>query len=255
MPTSLDDFAVMTWPQAVGWLTAINVAMFVLSLVGGEGLVRVFRNRPVSRPPEPLETTEVLLAALCVVLNTGVGVAGWFLWQAGYITVVRDASIWRILLDVLVLLVAMDFAMYVFHRLAHFRWIYGLLHATHHKYDRPRPLNLFVLNPAEVGGFGALWLVVLMLYPATWPGILIYLALNLVFGTLGHLGVEPFPNAWFRLPVFKHVGSSTFHADHHTDGRVNFGFYTTIWDRIFRTYADHEQVAHQITGAPAAPRQ
>ncbi|HEX8916640.1 MAG TPA: sterol desaturase family protein [Humisphaera sp.] len=245
MPLSLDDFAVMTWPQAVAWLMAVNVAVFVLSLAAGEALVRLFRDRPVTEPPQPLERAEVLWAALCVVLNGGVAVAGWFLWRAGVITVVRDGGVWRVLLDVLVLLVAMDFAMYVFHRLAHAPLLYGPLHSTHHKYDRPRPLNLFVLNPAEVGGFGALWLVVLMLYPATWPGILAYLALNLVFGTLGHLGVEPFPKAWFRLPVFKHVGSSTFHADHHTDGRVNFGFYTTVWDRLFGTYADHETVARK----------
>jgi lathosterol oxidase len=139
------------------------------------------------------------------------------------------------LLDVAVLFVAMDFLMYVFHRVAHLRWLFPLVHATHHHYDRPRPLNLFVLNPAEVLGFGGLWLGVLCLYPATWAGILIYLTINLIFGTLGHLGVEPFPRAVARWPVLRHLGSSTFHADHHGDRDVNFGFYTDVWDRLFRT--------------------
>ena len=31
------------------------------------------------------------------------------------------------------------------------------------------------------------------------------------------------------------IGSSTFHANHHQDGDVNFGFYTNLWDRLFRT--------------------
>jgi sterol desaturase/sphingolipid hydroxylase (fatty acid hydroxylase superfamily) len=218
---TLDDFAVMRWPQAVAWLMAANVAVFLLSLAAGEVLVRLFRDRPVTPPPEPLERAEVLWAALCVLLNGGVAVAGWFLWRAGFITVRREGG-WRVLLDVAVLMIAMDLAMYVFHRIAHARWLFPIVHSTHHRYDRPRPLNL---------------------YPATWPGILAYLALNLVFGTLGHLGVEPFPKSWARLPVLRYLGSSTFHADHHQDGRVNFGFYTTIWDRLFGTIGPRTVVA------------
>jgi sterol desaturase/sphingolipid hydroxylase (fatty acid hydroxylase superfamily) len=237
MPTSLADFARMTWHEAAAWLVAFNVGVFALSLAAGEVLVRLFRDRPVTPQPEPLEAAEVAWAALCVLLNGGVAIAGWFLWKAGIIHVARGSA-WRVALDVLVLLLAMDFLMYVFHRLAHVRWIYPLVHGTHHRYDRPRPLNLFVLNPAEVCGFGVLWLALLCVYPATWPGILIYLALNLVFGTLGHLGVEPFPRAWSKWPVLRHIGSSTFHADHHQDRSVNFGFYTDVWDRLFGTKAE-----------------
>lgn len=245
MPLTLDDFAAMSGPQAAGWLMAINVATFFASLAAGEVLVRLFRGRPVTPPPEPLERAEVLWAALCVLLNGGVAVAGWFLWQAGHIHVRRDAG-WRAVLDVFVLLLAMDLAMYVFHRVAHARWLFPLVHATHHRYDRPRPLNLFVLNPAEVLGFGGLWLAVLMLYPASWTGIVVYLGLNLAFGTLGHLGVEPFPRAWARLPVLRLLGSSTFHADHHQDARVNFGFYTTVWDRVFGTWGSHAGKAEPV---------
>ncbi|MGC4031889.1 MAG: sterol desaturase family protein [Tepidisphaeraceae bacterium] len=138
-------------------------------------------------------------------------------------------------LDALILLVVMDFAMYVLHRIAHHRLLFPLVHRTHHRYDRPRPLNLFVLNPFEVLGFGTLWLAVLCLYSFTWLGMILFLVLNLAFGTIGHLGVEPFPRSWKRLPIIKHMGSSTFHADHHQDEHVNFGFYTDIWDRLFRT--------------------
>ena len=234
MPWTFDHFAAMNWREATAWLLAINVAMFVLSLAVGEVLVRLFRGRPVTPAPDPLEGREILWAAVCVLLNGGVAVAGWFLWKVGVIRV-RPGSGWRVALDVFVLLLAMDFLMYVFHRIAHARWLFPLVHRTHHLYDRPRPLNLFVLNPAEVLGFGALWLILLSVYTATWPGILTYLALNLAFGTLGHLGVEPFPRSWARLPILRHVGSSTFHADHHQDGRVNFGFYTDVWDRLFGT--------------------
>ena len=251
MPTSLDHFARMTWPEAAAWLIAFNVGVFALSLAAGEVLVRLFRDRPVTPEPEPLEKAEVAWAALCVLLNGGVAIAGWFLWKAGVIRVVRGSA-WRTALDVVVLLVAMDFLMYVFHRLAHVRWIYPIVHGTHHRYDRPRPLNLFVLNPAEVCGFGVLWLALLCVYPATWPGILIYLALNLAFGTLGHLGVEPFPKAWSKWPVLRHIGSSTFHADHHQDRDVNFGFYTDVWDRLFGTAARRRRASASVPATASA---
>jgi sterol desaturase/sphingolipid hydroxylase (fatty acid hydroxylase superfamily) len=230
----LDLFDAMTLTQAAVWLGAANAGIFLLSLAAGEVLVRLFHDRAVTPPPDPLEPSEMLLAATCVVLNTLVGVAGWVLWKRGVIVVRRDVGL-RVVLDVLILLLAMDFLMYVFHRVAHVRWIFPLVHRTHHHYDRPRPLNLFVLNPFEVLGFGALWLTLLCVYSATWWGILIYLALNLAFGTLGHLGVEPFPRAWSRLPVLRHLGSSTFHANHHQDRHVNYGFYTDVWDRLFGT--------------------
>jgi Delta7-sterol 5-desaturase len=234
MPIRLEEYAVMDWPTAVFWISVINVIQMAVSLLAGEILLRLFRDRPVTPPPRALEATEVLLAISCIVLNTGVGVAGWFLWQAGWIRVSTESG-WRVVLDVVVLLLVMDFAMYVFHRTAHHRLLYRVLHSTHHKYDNPRPLDLFVLNPAEVLGFGALWIAVLMIYPATWIGIIIFLTLNLIFGTLGHVGVEPYPKSWSKLPVIRYLGSSTFHADHHLNGRVNFGFYTTLWDRLFGT--------------------
>lgn len=233
----LDTLAPMRPWEAAAWLLLVNVGMFLLSLLAGEVLVRRFTDRRVTAPPEPLEAMEVLWSATCVALNGGVAFAGWLLLKAGVITIVREAPPWRVALDVLVLLAAMDFLMYVFHRLAHVKWIYPVVHSTHHRYDKPRPLNLFVLNPFEVLGFGALWLALISLYPCTWAGMLIYLALNLAFGTLGHLGVEPFPASMKRWPLLRNLGSSTFHAGHHQDGRHNFGFYTDVWDRLFNTRA------------------
>lgn len=236
LDTFLDRFGAMRPVEAAAWAWAwgANVLMFFVSLVVGHLLVRAARRRPVTPPPDPLEWREVFWAAVCVVLNGLVAFAGWVLWRAGVIHI-RHGGGWRLVLDVVVLLVAMDFLMYVLHRLAHIRWVYPLAHATHHLYDRPRPLNLFVLSPFEVLGFGALWLALITVYSSTWTGMLTYLGLNLAFGTLGHLGVEPFPRSIGRWPLLRHVGSSTFHANHHQDGAHNFGFYTDVWDRLFGT--------------------
>jgi sterol desaturase/sphingolipid hydroxylase (fatty acid hydroxylase superfamily) len=238
--------ALLDWSAALSLIGAalfflvLNVALFAGSLLLGHLLVAHFATgRRVTEPPPPLERQEVVLAAVCVVMNTVVTVAGWILWRHGLLTIYRGIG-WRVWLDALVLLVLMDGAMYGLHRIAHLPWVYPWLHHAHHRYDRRRPLNLFVLSPLEVIAFGALWLVVLRVYPASFVGIGLYLALNLLFGTLGHLGVEPFPRAWLDGSVGRLLGSSTFHAGHHQREHVNFGFYTTLWDRLFGTLAPQE---------------
>ena len=93
------------------------------------------------------------------------------------------------------------------------------------------------LHPLETVGFGSLWLLLMAVYPASFVAVASYLAVNVLFGVLGHSGVEPFPTAWARHPLLKYVGSSGFHFQHHQDDQHNFGFYTSIWDHLFGTFA------------------
>jgi sterol desaturase/sphingolipid hydroxylase (fatty acid hydroxylase superfamily) len=234
-----NDFftALYTMPmeQAVFWSLLGNVVMFAAALLAGELLVRRYHDKPNSAPPEPISRQEILLALLCVVLNALVAVVGIVLWRAGVINLRSNGDLLATTVDVFVLIILMDFGMYVFHRAAHYPLLYPIIHLTHHLYENPRPLTLFVLNPFEVLGFGALLIVVIWFSQASQVAIVIYLAFNLIFGLVGHLGVEPAPDAWLKLPVIRSISTSTFHAEHHHDKAHNFGFYTVIWDRLFGT--------------------
>jgi len=230
-----DALFVMPLVGVIFWSVVENVIIFLVCLVVGAGLVKRYQQHIVTETPDPLTLTEIGLATSCVLLNALVTVIGIYLWRAGLITVDFSFNIVRIIADVVILLMAMDLGMYVFHRIAHHKLLYPIIHRTHHLFENPRPLTLFVLNPFEVLGFGALWLVVLVIYPANWLSIILYLTLNIVFGLVGHLGVEPMPNAWIRLPFIRYISTSTFHAEHHMDAGHNFGFYTLIWDRLFGT--------------------
>jgi sterol desaturase/sphingolipid hydroxylase (fatty acid hydroxylase superfamily) len=246
----------MPLPGVIAWSVLENIIIFVVVLVVGEWLVRRYRRHRVTEIPEPLTTQEILLAASCVALNAVVTVAGVLLWQAGIIRVRFEVSLWEVLADTLILFFAMDLAMYVFHRIAHHPLLYPLIHQTHHQYENPRPLTLFVLNPFETLGFGVIWLILLVIYPAAWLSIIIYLTLNIVFGLVGHLGVEPMPNRWINLLFSRYVSTSTFHAEHHFDKEHNYGFYTLFWDKLFRTlspdYTADFQAARQGTRIPAS---
>lgn len=238
----LDYFWTADITGAAAWLFVQNVVQFALCVVLGVVLVRVFADRRVISEPDPIEKREILLAASCVVLNSVVAVTGWWLWRMGVIRINKDFGWWTAV-DVVLLLVAMDFLMYVTHRICHHPKLFPWAHQTHHIYDKPRPLSLFVLNPVEVFGFGALWLFVLAVHGWSWMAIILYLLLNATFGTLGHLGVEPFPDGWSTIPVLGRLTTSTFHGEHHQVRDYNFGFYTDIWDRLFGTLYRKESVS------------
>lgn len=221
---------------ALGW----NVLILLSSVLVGELLGRIYRDHRVADLPPPLSWQEVGLAGSTVVLNTLITVLGLWLWRAGHIHTLPD-TLPRILLDFVVFMIGMDLGMYVLHRLAHHPRIYPWAHLTHHLYENPRPLTLFVLNPLEVLGFGFLWLLFVVVYPATITGMVVYLTFNVVFGLLGHLGVEPFPGGWIRWPGVREISTSTFHTEHHQDAHHNFGFYTLIWDRMFGTLSPSYQ--------------
>lgn len=233
--TLLDWTGRLPLAEAAGLSLAVNLLVFGGALTLGAVLERVFGGRRVARKPPRITPLEVGLAAACVVLNSVVMVAGWLLFREGIVRVEGTAHAWRWLLDAAILLGVMDLAMYTTHRLAHLPVLFRLIHQVHHRFDQPRPLTLFVLHPAEVLGFGALWLSVLCLHTFSLGGMLLYLAVNTIFGVIGHVGVEPFPSGWVNWPLLRQVGTSTFHARHHQHPDYNYGFYTGIWDQLFGT--------------------
>jgi sterol desaturase/sphingolipid hydroxylase (fatty acid hydroxylase superfamily) len=211
---------------------AQNVVVFAAAMLLGAGLRRLFGARPVQLAAPPVERLEVGIAAMTVALNAAITWAGWWLWRAGVIGFRADTGA-RAWLDVALLVAGMDLAMYALHRLAHVQPLFGVLHALHHRYDRPRPLTLFVLHPLETISFGALWLFVCWALAPAWLAVVVYLTLNLAFGVAGHAGVEPLPRVAERLGI----AGGRFHATHHADGTQNFGFYTAFWDRVLKTAA------------------
>lgn len=216
-------------------LVAENALIFVLSLGFGAVVSRLFRSRRVVRETaDRIPMRYIAVALYNVVQNALVTFAGLYLWRAGIIRFRDDMSLWA-LLDTAALLLVMDFTMYWLHRIAHHPLLYPLAHRLHHEIEEPYPLSLFVLHPLENMGFGVLWLLVITLYPASWLGMSLYLALNVFFGTIGHTGVEPFPSAWTRIAGLRWIAGGTFHTRHHQVGALNFGFYTLLWDRVFGT--------------------
>ena len=195
---------------------------------------RFFSHRKFEWAINPVTSQDIILSVIAVILNSMIGVIGWVLWRNDLIKISFPSTM-RSIFDTVVLLFCMDFAMYIFHRAAHLRVVYPSVHATHHSHISTNPISLFVLNPAEVLGFGGLLILLMMTIPFSGISIIAYLTFNLIFGTMGHLTTEPLPSNAFSFKAMRLLGTSTFHALHHQHPNSNFGFYTTIWDRIFGT--------------------
>jgi sterol desaturase/sphingolipid hydroxylase (fatty acid hydroxylase superfamily) len=233
----LDIFQNLSWGEAFTVFFFENLLVILLALLTGEVLGRLFGNRySLVGYKQAITRKEWAAASITLGINTCITFAGFALWKKGYILILSSPA-WQVMVDFLVLFFVMDFLMYVLHYVVHKTFLFSLIHQLHHEYKEPQPIDLFVLHPVETIGFGSLWLLLLLLYPANFIAILLYLTLNVLFGVLGHSGVEPFPESWQKLPFLKYIGSSTFHFRHHQQETYNFGFYTSIWDQLFGTAA------------------
>lgn len=214
----------------------LNIAIFIISVIIGKLVVSLFSNKRITPVSEKTSLNEILFSCSTVILNALITLVGWFLWQWNLITITYGFNIYSII-DFFVIFFVMDFFMYFLHRIAHIPLFYNILHARHHKYRNVSPITLFVLNPIENISFGILWVIFLCFYSTSWFSVSLYLAVNVIFGIIGHLGVEPLPASTQKNIFLRFITTSYFHAVHHNYEDTNFGFYTLIWDKLFNTLA------------------
>lgn len=170
-----------------------------------------------------------------LLINTLITFAGYQLYLAKIIVLDFTISFSTILLDTILLIVAMDFFMFCFHYAVHqFKWFYKI-HQLHHTHIHTSVYSLFVLHPIETFGFGLIWLSLISLFSFNAISIILYLTLNLFYGIFGHLKTDLFPQFWYKNKLTKWISTTKFHSDHHQNETHNYGFYFTIWDKIFKT--------------------
>jgi Delta7-sterol 5-desaturase len=113
--------------------------------------------------------------------------------------------------------------------------VYSWVHKLHHFSTSPNLLTNFSVNPLESlinGGFVPLFLVCVPVHEQTFALIT---PTNVLMGLMIHSGYEFFPRWWNKSWATKWFITATFHDQHHKYFTVNFGGYTTIWDRICGT--------------------
>ncbi|MBV8327790.1 MAG: sterol desaturase family protein [Chryseobacterium sp.] len=228
----LQVFWQFSWSQWVVFSLVINIFLYLFSIGLYLFIEKTCRRSQLQQSSHPVTGYDFYLSLVTIICNSLVMLLGVFLWKTGWIEVADTYSKGEILLEVFALLLLMDMLMYFFHYAAHLPWIYRWLHGKHHEHISTNYLSLFVLHPLETTGFGVMMLVLLMIYDFSVISISVYLMLNLIWGTIGHLNREFFPASFDQY----YIGTTRFHNQHHLDETKNFGFYTSFWDRLFGTY-------------------
>ncbi|PDT53883.1 desaturase [Sinorhizobium sp. NG07B] len=121
---------------------------------------------------------------------------------------------------------------YFMHRLLHTKWLYPL-HALHHKSVAPTIWSTYsedVLDNFLLQGFSAVIVFVIPFPPAILIGQRLFEHFN---GMFGHCGFEYFASSTTRYP--SPLLSTTFHDQHHSGFRYNYGNYFSFWDRVLGT--------------------
>lgn len=213
----------------------INVLLVFISVGCYILLSRLSRNESLQHAPQQLTSRDIWQSVVVTGCNALVFIVGFSLWQKDLLRVQNTTNVFLIAVEVVFLVIAMDFLMYVFHRAAHLPLFYKLFHLRHHQHESTNAISLFVLHPVEALGFGGLFVLVLFVYPFSYLAITVYLFINLVWGTIGHLDKEILPKRFSALLQSGFLGTTRFHNDHHKLPHYNYGFYTVLWDRIFGT--------------------
>lgn len=226
--------------KQAGWgeIIVLGVIVNVLIYLGSIGVYRLLNLLKTARTlgeQQHILTSDILLSLITVVCNTLVFVLGVRLWQTGIIRLAETPPWWYILAEVVALTLLMDVLMYVFHRLVHTLAFFRKIHDRHHDHVSTNMLSLFVLHPVESIGFGLMMLVVITVIPFSAVGISIYLLINSLWGTVGHLNITILPPSMLKLLNRFYICTSEFHYLHHQQPDYNFGFYFSVWDRLFRT--------------------
>lgn len=132
-----------------------------------------------------------------------------------------------------------DTYFYWMHRLLHLPWVFKHIHHYHHQSINPTPLAAFSMHPLQ-GALEIGWAVVVLAFvPINLYVYLTFALISTMFNVHGHLGIEIYPLRWHKYLIMKLANRPTFHSHHHLYGDENFGYYSTLWDRIMRTFKDH----------------
>ena len=134
-----------------------------------------------------------------------------------------------------IMFVIYDLYFYLAHRTIHHEKLFRLVHLVHHKSKYVSPLSALSTHPIEaIVNHGGL-IILFFLLPIHTSHVYIWVAVTILQTTYLHLGVELYSDKFLQTKVGKLIYTATDHAKHHSFFEGNYGFYTLIWDKLFKT--------------------
>lgn len=181
---------------------------------------------------------EWLYSFRTVLIFTATGTLIALGYQYGLVRIYTDITMHGIgwlLLSALILVLAHDTWFYWTHRLMHDPRLFTHCHAGHHKSVIPTPFTAYAFDSMEALVNAVFLPLILLVLPAHPAALLFFVSHMMLRNAIAHCGFEIFPATRHGKPLFDWLTAVTHHDLHHANGRYNFGFYFTFWDRWMGT--------------------
>ena len=164
-----------------------------------------------------------------LLINILVAIPGYLLFYYDIVQFGYDSHFLIILWDVLLLVLLVDGLAYVGHYMAHRVARLKKFHEVHHEHVEFNELSLYVMHPVEAIGLSVVFTLLFIVIEFNIYAVIIFLIFNWLWGVIAHFMPKDEKKSYL-------LTNNLFHAVHHRKGETNYGFYTTIWDRLFKTY-------------------
>lgn len=221
---------------------ALIAALAIVSLLGKALLsrVRAFDGmRDINREQDEVKKSKdkyppIIKSTRMMGLYTNLA---FFALVVPFIVTIESTSIWKVLLDIVAILMVYDFFYYLTHRFVfHGQGYFRQIHALHHQARNPTHIDAFYVHPLEtfigialfMGSAALLGLFMGPFHLASLAvAILVFSNLNVINHC--HIRMDRFPGKTLSWISVKH-------ANHHKDmHQGNYATITLIYDKIFRT--------------------
>ncbi|MHC5201713.1 sterol desaturase family protein [Myroides sp. LJL119] len=206
---------------------AINLSILCVSFLCYFLLNSLLKTTDIQFETQRVTLEDFTVVILVVLCNTLLFNLTTYLIKNNWVSFHHAPNWWNWLTHSLFLIIIMDLLMYLTHRLAHQKTFYTLVHKKHHSHKSVNCLSLFVLSPFEAIGFGFLIIAILVIVNLNIYAVITYGLINVIWGTVGHVNKVMINSKWIAL--------SDFHNTHHLKENCNYGFYTTLWDKLFNS--------------------
>jgi Delta7-sterol 5-desaturase len=155
----------------------------------------------------------------------------------GILIDLRQPSIpmWKLAISFPLIFVLHDTYFYWTHRLMHLSQFYRLVHREHHKSFAPSAYAAYSFAFVEAWIQGSFLVVYVLLFPANTALIVIFVFVEIIYNSIIHSGIDPFPGWMVTDRRFGWLAGSAYHDLHHRTAHWNFGLYFRFWDRLMGT--------------------
>jgi sterol desaturase/sphingolipid hydroxylase (fatty acid hydroxylase superfamily) len=141
-----------------------------------------------------------------------------------------------------------DLFFYCIHRMMHHPSVFKYVHVVHHQSVNPSPWAAYAFHPLEAIAEQGIVILFYFAFPIHITHLAIFFLFSILYNVYGHLGYEIYPSGFNKTTIGRWINTSTNHNQHHQYFKGNYGLYTLIWDRLFKTIRkDYDERFDEVT--------